>query len=101
MTEKPFQTPAFGIEVFILFIVFLVILNDLPFPSSYGFLPLTGITAVTSLVGFGVYSLAVGIVESIYKITVEVTGAILLFINVVYGDTCRAIFEQIKLLILE
>lgn len=102
MSEKnQSQTPAFGIAIVILFILFIIILNQLPFPSDYGFWSLVGITAATCFVGFGIYSISIGIVETIYKIIVEIAGAILVFINVVYGAICWALFEQIKLLVEE
>lgn len=97
--EKLTQTPAFGIAAVILLLIFITILKNLPFPKDYGFVPLAGIAVGTCIIGFIIYMIAIGVVESVFKIIVEIAGAILLFINVVFIASCWAYFEQIKLYI--
>ena len=95
--SNPGQTPAFGIAVFLFFIVFIIILNQLPFPSKYGFWHLTGICFGTCMIVSAIYTMATGLVETVFKIFVEVMAALLLFGNAVYVATCWATLNNAKL----
>ncbi|MFY0631456.1 MAG: hypothetical protein JXR05_13820 [Flavobacteriaceae bacterium] len=93
---KPTQTPAFAITIIILLIVFIIFMVKSPLYEKYDFWPFVGIGAGSVFIGIIIYMLAYGIVESIFKIIVEVIAAILIFINVIYLVHSWETFELMK-----
>lgn len=92
---------VYYIAIVALFIFFIVILNSLPFPEHYNFWRYLGVGAATCVAGLIAYALMLAFVEKVMKILVELAGAILLFINAVFGAVCWAFFENVKLIALD
>ncbi len=95
-TNHKSQTPAFGIGLFISAIIFIIILNHLPFPRDYEFINLAGVFIASAIVAGIIYAFSVGLVSSIYKIIVELAAVILLLFNATYAAYSWASFDAIK-----
>lgn len=89
------ETPAFGIALFVFAVLFIVFLNQLPFPEDYEFINYAGIfIGCCFIVGF-IFVSAVSLINAIYKIIIEVSVAILLFCNAIYVSLCWVYFNDI------
>lgn len=75
-------TAAFFIAIVIGIILFLIIINKLPFPSDYHFGNYLGICLVCFTGCAIIFALSSSIITSIYKILVEIAIVFLLFTNV-------------------
>lgn len=95
--SEPKQTPAFGLALFIFFIIFIIVLNQLPFPPHYEFWQLAGITFATIMVTAIIYGIAAGLVEAIFKIFVEIAAALLLLADAIYVAALWSMFDAAKL----
>lgn len=89
------ETPAFGIALFIGAILFIILLNQLPFPEDYGLLSLAGIFLASCFVGGIIFAAAAGLINAIYKVIIEIAVVLLLLFNVSYVAFCWASFEGI------
>ncbi len=101
MSENNNYRIVYYIAVIALFVLFLFILRDLPFPAHYEFWRKAGVCAASCFIGLIVYGVIMEFVKAVMKILVELAGAILLFINVVYVAFSWAFFEEIKSKFLE
>jgi len=90
------QTPAFAISLIVLFIMYLIILNQLPFPHDYGFGALAVVTVASVVIGLMIYGISLGIIQTIYKVLVEIAGAVLLFFNVTLLAVSWSALNEIK-----
>jgi len=95
--ENNKQTPAFEIGLFIGLIVFIIVLNQLPFPSDYGFWQLAGITAVTCIIVGIIYGITTELVSAIFKIFVEVAAVLLLLADAIYVASSWAMLDNVKI----
>lgn len=89
------ETPAFGIAMIIGAVLFIILLNHLPFPIDYGFWPLAGIFVASCAVGGLILAVATSIMSAVFKAIVEIAVVILLLFNVSYVAVCWASFDLI------
>ncbi len=101
MSENNNYRIVYYIAIIVLLILFIFILQVLPFPGYYDFGRKAGVCAVSCFIGIVAYGLILGFVEMVMRILVELAGAVLLFINVVYVASGWAFFEEIKAQFLE
>ncbi len=94
-SKKPQETAAFSIALGLAAILFIIVLNKLPFPDDYGFWQLTGIFIACCFVGGIIFGAAAGLINAIYKIIIEILVALLMLFNVVYIAVCWASFDEI------
>jgi hypothetical protein len=95
--EKLKPTPAFGIALILLLIIFIIYLFNSPLTAGYGFWPLIGIGAACAFVGGIIYGFAYGIVEGIFKVLVEIIAVFVLFSNAMYLVNCWVTWDLMKL----
>ncbi len=90
------QTPAFVISLIVLFVLYLIILNQLPFPHDYGFGALAVVTVASVVIGLMIYGISLGIIQTIYTVLVEIAVAVLLFFNVTLLVVSWSAINEIK-----
>ena len=81
--ESNKSTIAFEITVVLLFIVFIAFLNMSSLFED-GFWPVTKVILISCCCGAVIFGLAIALMDSLFKIIVEVIVALLLFFNVVF-----------------
>ena len=93
-TESNKGTIAFEISAVLLLIVFIIFLNASPLFED-GFWPVTLLLAGSCFAGAIVFGLAMALMDTIYKIIIEVTVALLLFFNVIYAALSWVFFKDV------
>lgn len=94
-TNPTAETPAFGIAMFISMVLFIILLNQLPFPQDYGFWNLAGIFIGCCFIGGMIFGFAASVVNALYKVIIEVTVVLLMLFNVSYVSICWVFFDDI------
>lgn len=78
------ETRAYSIAIFVAAIIFIVLLNHLPFPESYGFWNLAGIFVTCCAIGGIIFATAASLVHALFKVIIEIIVVLLLLFNVSY-----------------
>jgi hypothetical protein len=89
-------TAAFSIAIVIGIILFLILINKLPFPADYHFGNYLGICIVCFVGCALLFGISSSIITGIYKILVEIAVVFLLFTNVCSIAVFWALFSQFR-----
>ncbi len=95
------QTPAMGIAMFVGFILFVILMANIPLPGRQGFWPRFGLGFASLAAGGMICAIALGIVESALKVIVEIAAVILIFINVSVGPIVTANIGYLRELLVD
>lgn len=95
--ESRKATPAFLIAIGVLLVVFVIYVSKTSLTYEETVWPAIGAGAACAFIGGIVYTIGLGIVESIYKVLVEIMAALLLFANAIYLVESWISFNRIKI----